>query len=327
MTVKVQEQYYPRPSCQTVTHLVNKMSDGRSLGWCFTLNNPEEDCLVTLVEQAQYTIAGKEVGACGTPHLQGYCFFKTKKSLTQLKKYLPRAHWEPQRGSFEQAIEYCKKDGDWHEEGIPPMSRKRKGEVEQERWKKARVLAESGQLKEIDDDIYVRFYSSLRNIQKDNSPMPADADDVTGEWLWGPTGTGKSRFARDNNPGFYLKLCNKWWDGYRNEDCAILEDFDKSHSVLGHHLKIWADRYSFPAEIKGGKINIRPKKIIVTSNYHPSEIWGNEPQTLEPIERRFQIKHFTQNFYTLGPEAPPRGLPSAASNHPQRQEVGLEYLQ
>jgi hypothetical protein len=47
----------------------------------------------------------------------------------------------------------------------------------------------------------------------------------------------------------------------------------------------------FPAEIKGGKIDIRPKKIIVTSNYHPRDIWENE-QDYMPILRRFRITHF-----------------------------------
>lgn len=122
--------------------------------------------------------------------------------------------------------------------------------------------------------------------------MPEDNEVITNEWYYGTTGTGKSLKARSENKGFYLKMCNKWWDGYLNEEVVLIEDFDKNHHVLGHHLKIWADRYAFPAEVKGSKVNLRPKKIIVTSNYHPQEIWANEPQTLEPILRRFKVSHF-----------------------------------
>lgn len=65
---------------------------------------------------------------------------------------------------------------------------------------------------------------------------------------------------------------------------------------MGYELKVWADRYKFLAEVKGTSngVPIRPKKIVVTSNYHPKEIWS-DAQTLEPILRRFKITRFT-NF-------------------------------
>lgn len=69
---------------------------------------------------------------------------------------------------------------------------------------------------------------------------------------------------------------------------ALLEDFGLEHSVLGYHLKIWADHYPFAAEVKGSTLQARPKKIVVTSNYHPSSIWA-DPNVLGPIVRRFEV--------------------------------------
>lgn len=101
---------------------------------------------------------------------------------------------------------------------------------------------------------------------------------------------GKSRMARDLGPGAYMKAQNKWWDCYNNEDVVILDDLDTD--CLGHYLKIWADRYAFVAEYKGGSFKIRPKKFIITSNYRIDELFKC-PKLIQAISRRFTINHLS----------------------------------
>lgn len=100
-------------------------SVNRSRGWCFTLNNyTQEEEKEVHTWDAQYVIYGREEGdAEHTPHLQGYVYFKNKKTLKAIKKLNGRAHWERQMGTCEQAINYCKKeDTSPYEKGTPPRT-------------------------------------------------------------------------------------------------------------------------------------------------------------------------------------------------------------
>lgn len=261
----------------------------RSRAFTFTHNNYPDTTIQDNLE-CKYIIYGKEVGESGTPHLQGFVYFDTLKSLMQVIKLLPGCHIEvaiaPQA-----AIEYCKKEGNFTERGIPPVSQKRKGEMEQERWHTALKLAREGNITEIAPDIQFKYYRTIKEIAKDNMPRVEDASELTGEWFVGRAGTGKSRTAREENPDNYCKPLNQWWDGYQDEEVVIVDDMDPFHKSLAYDLKIWGDRYAFIAPTKGGSKRIRPKKVIITSQYAPEEIW-EDPATLEAINRRYKRRYF-----------------------------------
>ena len=265
----------------------------RSRAYVFTINNWEEthEQKIALCG-AQYTVYGKEVGESGTPHLQGYMYFESARSLKSMIKKLPGAHVEVRQGTHEQARDYCKKDGDFVEFGLEPMSQKEKGECGKRVYEEAFELAKQGRIEEISEPLRTRFYTTYKRIRKDYQIAPESMNELKNEWYWGDTGTGKSRKAREENPGAYLKNANKWWDGYVDQDVVIIDEWSPQHECLASHLKQWADHHAFAAESKGGALCIRPKTIIVTSNYSIEECFPN-PADSEPMRRRFKVTHFT----------------------------------
>lgn len=262
----------------------------RSRDYCFTINN-YTDAHIQLLEalDCTYVVYGKEVGESGTPHLQGYVRFPSAKSVSAVIKLMPGAHIEIKKGRCDQAIDYCKKDGDYYERGEAPMTNEKKGECNKRRFKEAFEAAKAGEFDAIPEDLRVRYYNTWKKIRMDYSEKHQSLDELDNEWRYGPTGTGKSRSAHEMYPDAYLKPADtEWWDGYTGQEVVIIDDFDKYHVKMGYKLKIWLDHYPFIAQSKGSSMMIRPKKVIITSNYHPRDIWDDE-RTLDPVLRRVKL--------------------------------------
>ncbi|ALE29555.1 replication associated protein [Lake Sarah-associated circular molecule 9] len=271
------------------------MSKGNR-AWCYTLNNyteEERDSLRSL--KCAYQVFGYERGAADTPHLQGYVQFAHQKTLSAVKKLLPRAHLEERRGTIDQAVEYCKKDGDFEEYGKKPMSQKEKGKEEKNRWKRILEKADEGDeewLRENEPNVAFKHMATFRSHKKPRVGT-LQYEETPHEWWVGPTGTGKSRKAHEEYPNHYAKEKNKWWCGYTGQETVIIEEADpKTMEHLAARLKVWADRYPFPGEIKGGRIEgIRPLRVIVISNYTIEECFANQ-NDVEPLRRRFKEVKF-----------------------------------
>jgi hypothetical protein len=297
-----------------------KKEDPQGKCWCFTLfyegkyedgaDRPSRELALELIDDliqthgANYCVWGDEV--CPTTkskHLQCYIQFQDKKRLGQLTKVIPRTHFKVAVGNDTSNFIYCTKDGKYDEFGERrDTTGGRQGkEAEQKRWAETRLAACSGNLSAVDDQIFIQHYAALKSIAKDHMKMPDGSNGVTGVWIWGPPGVGKSRKARADYPEAYFKLCNKWWDGFNPaiHKYVIIDDIDKNHSVLAYHLKIWADRYAFMAETKGGALAIRPDKIVATSNYSIEDIFGPDESAVDAIRRRFSVMHMDEPFRDL----------------------------
>lgn len=256
----------------------------------FTWNNYDESSIEYLrseiVPKSKYVIWGKEIAPnTGTPHLQGFVQFPNQKSVGACIKLFPGNHITPVTVD-NGCAKYSTKDGDYEEHGVRPMTPKEKGAREIERWERTRNLAKAGTIEEVDADIYLRMYRTLKEIAKDHMPDVDSIPELENEWIYGVSGSGKTRGVLERYPEAYLKTCNKWWDGYQGEETVLIDDIDETHKCLVHHLKIWGDHKPFLAETKGGMKKIRPKRIICTSNVPLSEM--AEHPHLEALKRRYK---------------------------------------
>lgn len=157
----------------------------RHRGFCFTWNNPTLDVLETTLTldstKAKYIIYGKEIAPqTGTPHLQGYIYFRDGKTVSNVRRKLLGAHVLVAKGTPLENKVYCSKEGNYVELGDQPLSPDDGGDMEVTRWDTAWTHAKNGLIEEIDADIRVRLYQTLKRIGVDYMPRPGPLQHVCG---------------------------------------------------------------------------------------------------------------------------------------------------
>jgi len=266
------------------------MPSPKSRKFCFTWNNyPADHGDVLAAFGCRYYCYGyEEAPTTGTEHLQGFLYFDNQKSIAAMRLRIPGCDIRIANGTPQQNIVYCSKDGEFLEFGDRPWTQEEKGDSEITRYEQARDSAKSGDLDSIPADIFVRCYATLKRIELDYMPRVPSNDGTCGYWIYGLSGSGKTRSVYAHYPELYQKACNKWWDGYQGEEIVLVDDIDVYHVSLGSNIKHWADFCPFIAERKGGASRIRPRKVFVTSQYKIEEIWS-DVQTQAALGRRFTV--------------------------------------
>lgn len=254
--------------------------------WC----PPQE-----LGEEFAY-VAGQleEAPTTGYRHWQVLICFKKKKSLRQLKELICNdGHFEPSRSDA--ARDYVLK-----EETYVEGTRFRLGEYPNRRnnkadWDKILDIAKKGIIEEIDADVVIRYYTTLKRISIDyGSPVARGPQEV--HLYWGPTGSGKSKkvFELVEGKEYYLKApTTKWWDGYRGQEIVVVDEF-RGLIEISHLLK-WLDRYPCAVEVKGCQVFLNTKIWYFTSNLSMDEWYKDiDRETVAALRRRFtniEFKH------------------------------------
>jgi len=284
---------------------------GRVRAWCFTLNNytPEDrNELSALYDEGgvKYLVYQPERGQSGTPHLQGYIVFvnaRTPGGVRQL--FGKRGHWEQAHGSAESNIAYCTKestrDGSAGFEVVELGARldvrgsgqgrghRTDVEVVADRVKSGDSLAEIAQDHPKAIVLHARGLAALQALCQQRRDAPPSV-----YWLWGPTGTGKSRAANEESPDAYWKdPCSSWWDGYDGKSDVIIDDYRRDFCTFAALLRLF-DRYPLQLQIKGGTTNMTARRIYITTPKDPQNTWeGRTAEDIGQLMRRITlVKHY-----------------------------------
>lgn len=271
----------------------------RSRSVCFTLNNytsEETQNIQTFLQGDEVKFAGYglEVGEEGTPHLQGFICFKNPKMYSGLKRIpgFERMHFETMKGTVDQNITYCSKQGQYEEFGVKPQQGKRSDLDEVislvESGKRIRDVAEECPIQ------FVKFHKGIERLITLQAPSRNWKTEVF--WFWGPTGTGKSKkaFEMASESSFYVKdPTNKWWCGYEQQDVVIIDDYRRDFSTFACLLRLM-DRYPMTVESKGSTTQFASKKLIITTPKGPSDTWeGRTEEDHGQLLRRIEhVVHF-----------------------------------
>lgn len=249
--------------------------------WCFTLNNYTESEVNEFENWCfRYLIYGIEVGESGTPHIQGYIELDKKVRMSAMKKLNNKIHWETRMGTQEQAVEYCKKEGNWKEFGNlknqgerTDLCRIRQMALDEGLTAVTRV----GTMQQIN---VAKIFLTYNEEPRDWKP------EVT--WIYGPSGKGKSKLAREilDSEDIYVKNSGtKWWARYDNHEDVIIDDFRDTWWELTEMLSL-LDRYEKVVEYKGGERQFRAKRIVITSIKHPRTCYRDSNEDIEQLLRR-----------------------------------------
>ena len=301
--------------------------------WCFTLNNPFKDDgpldsgtdgtdLPTsgkggiggvhhgrnvrreLVErlllrlEARYAICQIEKGDSGTEHLQGYLELHAPVRMSKLQKALPKAHFEPRRGTRDQARDYCRKSdtrldgpfevGEWLNKGQGNRS-DLDGVIETAK----RVRSLAGLADEHPKE-FIKYGRGIRDLRRVLAPKRRRLE-LKVYLLCGRSGSGKTRYVWDmwDAHGGVYSLASQsplWFDGYDSEETLLIDEFAGVEVFGREKLLQVLDIYPHQFPVKGGMVWPQWKRVFVTSNEDLEAAFRGD----EALWRRVTVSEWVQ---------------------------------
>ena len=226
----------------------------QSRKFLLTINNPQ-DCGMThdeIIDRAQrfnpdYFCLADEIGASGTYHTHLYLYSASPMRFTTLKKRFPTAHIDKAIGSSKDNRDYIRKEGKWADtdkaatriEGTFREFGKLPNESDEKSPKMAQLIRYikdgllNTEILNLDPSFALRTreIDALRQELKFTEYSTINRD-VRVHYLFGDSGTGKTRSIFDKHPATdicritnYSAKGNVQFDAYKGQSVLVFEEF------------------------------------------------------------------------------------------------------
>ncbi len=226
----------------------------------------------------------------------------------------PTAHYEPRKGSHEQALAYCHKD-ETREPGarVCQFGTEPVGQGTRTDWQAVKSCIDNGggvgDLAESHFGLLIRYERGLTSYANRQARKRSDPPRVY--YFWGPSGTGKSRAAWsfDSERTFSVPIGSTngavWFDGYDSSqhDVVLLDDYYSNYKYT--YLLQLLDRYPLQVPVKGGFVNFNSPIIVITSNDPVTEQYRHIENKSALWRRLYKVVLCTEDRWDICTERRP----------------------
>lgn len=224
-----------------------------------------------------------------------------------------------------EALQYVKKDGQFIEIGECPVK---------EQMSKADInkMILERNLEDLVDEGEISLYRYKQLLTaKQQYYMSRKANKAREKpkvyWLWGPTGSGKTRYAVEHaGEEYWISNNSEWFDGYWGQDTVIIDDLRASTYKYSFLLRL-LDRYPMMVQIKGGWQVWIPKVIYITAPEKPEKVFVNR-ETGEAWDSIDQLIRRVDEFIEFPREEPTTPTENWEETEvPQRCPERMSYIE
>lgn len=251
----------------------------------YSEDHPTIDCM--------FQVWGKEV--CPTTqrvHWQGYIYFANPRVERAVRRLLAPHHVEIARGTVQQNVDYCTKDGNATTIGDQPSQ----GARTDLKALRDKIMNGTSVEELLCDDPYLfhTYGRTLLALEDVYAAKLRRTQMTQGTWIHGPTGVGKShrawQIAGDRSVYEWVPD-NGWWDGYTGQDVVIMNEF--RGQVPYNELLSLVDKWPYSVRRRNRKPRaFTSTLVIITCSMPPDECYHHlaETDSLAQLYRRFDVE-------------------------------------